>query len=128
MGGSLNPNGHDYHLAPRAKYRTVHCSLYQHYRSEKTYNVVSAGVESCDKHSTDHDLILQEKFGWAGMKDNGYDSMFYYQDPISQELHNLFWNPDVLTKGEVGMHENYLRNICPYARGNLVGCRHYLNK
>ena len=56
---------------------------------------------------------------WARFEDNNLDLYFYVQNAQTREWHNLFMNPDVLSKNEVEAHEDYLRQVCPHASKNL---------
>lgn len=106
MDGSLNPNDHDYQLAPEATYHTI-CCICTIDMESKNYASVTTGMEVSEQLSTDSDLLLKEKFVWVGCQDNGYDFFFL----ITQECNNLFWNPGIFTKNKVGAREDYLRNI-----------------
>lgn len=59
MDGSLNPNDHDYQLAPEATYHTI-CCICTIDMESKNYASVTTGMEVCEQFSTDSDLLLKK--------------------------------------------------------------------
>ena len=75
----------------------------------KNHKSISNGVKNCAKLTPKSNLTTGMKVAWAGIVDNGLDLYFYAQDAQTGECHNLFMNPDILSKNEVEAHEDCLR-------------------
>ena len=117
-GGSLDPRNHDYHARPHPTPHTVRC-LRNMEAESKNHNSISSGVENCPKLTPKSTLLTSSRLVWAGVLDNGFDMYFYVEDAQTAEWHNLFLNPDVISKDEVETHKEYLRMPCRNAAENL---------
>ena len=80
----------------------------------KNHNSITSGVEICPKLTPTSSRLV-----WAGVLDNWFDTYFYVEDAQTGEWHNLFLNPDVISKDKVEAHKEYLRVSCCYAVENL---------
>ena len=112
MGDLLDLRYHDYYTRPNVTPHTV-CHLQNMESENKNFTSITAGAENCTN------LLISRKIVQSGVTDNGLDTYFYVEDANTQQWHNLFVNPDVLSKNEVSAREDYLRHVRPYAMKNL---------
>ena len=108
----MDPTDHDCHAIPNPTCLTVRC-LRNMEMEKKNRTSISNGAENCKKFTPKSNLLMCAMVAWGGIKDSELDSYFYVQDAHIQDWHNLFFNPDILSKNEIAAHEDYLKRNCP---------------